>query len=170
MKDRDAPVGDEVRPLATHDLPAIMRVQEICYQPSLIEPGEALLSKMLLFSMGSWGCFSDGELAAYIVCVPAAGDDVIPLGRPAVSLPSRPDRLYIHDLAVHPAHRGRRIASDLVRKAEDIASWFGHKRLSLVSVQGTELFWSGQGFEPVHALEYAPGVPATYMVKVVSGA
>ena len=170
MNDRDASVRGEVRPLATHDLPSIMRVQEVCYRPSLIEPAEALLSKMLLFSMGAWGCFSDGELAAYIVCIPAEGDDIAPLSCRTSCLPSRPDRLYIHDLAVHPSHRGRCLASRLVRKAEDIASWFGHRQLSLVSVQGSEPFWAGQGFEPVHVLEYAAAVPATYMVKTIHDA
>ena len=163
MKDGNTSIRDEVRPLSAHDLPSIMSVQEVCYQPSLIEPAEALLSKMLLFPMGAWGCFCDGELAAYMICIPAEG--IVPLGRPTNSLPSRPDRLYIHDLAVHLAHRGRCLATRLIVKAEDTASWFGHKHLALVSVQGTERFWSKQGFEPVHKMEYAPGLPATYMVK-----
>ena len=155
----------ELRALSVHDAPAIVKVQEACYGPSLIEPDRALLSKMLLFSMGAWGCFSDGELVAYMICIPAAGDEVVPWGHPTTSLPSRPDRLYIHDLAVRPKYRGQGIASELVRKAEGIASWFGHRYLALVSVQGTERFWTGQGFEPVREQEYVPGVPSTYMIK-----
>lgn len=157
-----------LRALSVHDLPAIMKVQEACHGPSLIEPEGALLSKMLLFSMGAWGCFSDDELVAYMICIPAAGDEVAPWGRPTISLPSRPDRLYIHDLAVQPECRGQGIASTLVRKAEEIASWFGRRYLALVSVQGTERFWTGQGFEPVREQEYVPGVPSTYMIKAVS--
>lgn len=169
MNDPVAAKGDGARPLAARDMKAIMRVQEACYHPSLIEPAEALLSKMLLFPLGAWGCFSGEELVAYIVCIPAEGGDVVALGRPTVSLPRCPDRLHIHDLAVLPAHRGRYIASDLVRKAHDIASWFGHRRISLVSVQGTERYWSGHGFEPIRAMEYAPGVPATYILKTLCG-
>ena len=92
MNDPVAAKGDGVRPLAARDMKAIMRVQEACYHPSLIEPAEALLSKMLLFPLGAWGCFSGEELVAYIVCIPAEGGDFVDMGSPTVSLTRCPDR------------------------------------------------------------------------------
>ncbi len=157
--------ANDMRPLAPRDLPAIMRVQRASYRPSLIEPPEAFLSKISSFPMGAWGHLSDGELAAYIVCVPGTSNDIYPLGSVTASLPDRPDHLYIHDLAVHPAHRGHGIADRLIHQAEAVAAELGHRRIALTSVQGSEQFWVCHGFEHVRWLEYAPGEPAAYMVK-----
>jgi len=156
-----------LRKLLIHDLDEILRIQERCYSRSFIESPSALLSKILMFPEGAWGLFSSAGLSGYIICIPASGDNACPLGDETSSISDQSDRLYIHDLAVHPEHRSCHVGTQLVRQAESVAAYYGYNHLALVSVQETESFWINQGFESIYALEYGPEISAIYMTKII---
>jgi N-acetylglutamate synthase-like GNAT family acetyltransferase len=57
--------------------------------------------------------------------------------------------LYLHDLAVAPAARGRRAANALVAVALERAHADGLHWSALVSVQQSQAFWSALGYASI---------------------
>ena len=159
-----SPVG-QLRALESSDMQEVVRVQTAAFAPSLTEPPEALLCKINGFPRGAWGCFCEEELAGYIICVPWKGEKALPLGDTKVIPPEQADHLYIHDLAVHPDHRGKGVATRLVTQAIELARKTRSSRIALTSVQGSQKFWAGWGVRSKKKFEYAPGAPAVYMVR-----
>ncbi len=155
-----------IRPLLTSDLPDIVRVDRESYVPDFRESETAFLSKMALFRAGSLGCFEGSELCAYVFALPVRGDAVIGVAQVLDALPDGPDTMYVHDMVVAPAHRGRGLASLLLARIADVAGQLGLERFALVAVQGSETFWQRFGFESRATFEYVPGVVATRMVAL----
>ena len=62
-------------------------------------------------------------------------------------IPSDADQYYIHDIAILPKLRGGGLAHECIKKLFVIAKRY--PSTCLISVYGTERFWSQFGFEPV---------------------
>ncbi|EPY16422.1 gcn5-like N-acetyltransferase [Strigomonas culicis] len=58
------------------------------------------------------------------------------------------DTLYIHDIALHPDHRGGGRSQALVYAVLDQARRLAMPHVALVAVAGADRYWTGAGFEP----------------------
>ncbi|MBI0583511.1 MAG: GNAT family N-acetyltransferase [Methanomassiliicoccus sp.] len=154
-----------VRPLRPSDLPEVLRVQRSAYAEEYLEPVEAFARKLDLFPPGALGAVEDGSLVAYLFCHPWTLGEAAPLHAADLALPTSPDCLYIHDLAVRADRRGRGLSADLVDAALGIARRMDLNACALVAVQLTEPFWARHGFRRDRRLEYPPGRAAAYMVR-----
>jgi ribosomal protein S18 acetylase RimI-like enzyme len=64
------------------------------------------------------------------------------------ALPATPSTFYIHDIALLPAARGRRAATDIVARLAEHARRQRLPSLSLIAVGGTAPVWARLGFCP----------------------
>ncbi len=161
------PSSLSIRTLHSNDLPEILRVEEESYG-DLHESAAVHRNKIELFPEGVFGCFEAKKLCGYVFCLPWSGDAVFPLNKTMDCLPPDPDTLYIHDLAISPSARGKGISRLLMKEVFSLAERIGLHRFALISVQNSENFWKGFGFEAIQALDYFPGVPATRMVRKIA--
>ncbi|MEU7312891.1 GNAT family N-acetyltransferase [Streptomyces sp. NPDC007083] len=86
------------------------------------------------------------------------------------SVPSAEGNLHLHDIVVARPLRRRGLAQHLLRHLGRLARARGDERISLVSVGGSEGFWSARGFVPHPRIVPAGsgyGAGAVYMSKPV---
>ena len=151
-----------VRPMTRADIPRIMAIQFQCYASCYLESAEAFLHKLVMHQDGCLVLDADGIVAGYIVFHPARLGWVAPIDfLQDMTLPD-PDCMYIHDLAVDPAFRGKGIGGILFGEVVAAARACGLDRLSLVAVQDAEVFWERMGFCKERDILYG-GRPAAYM-------
>ena len=148
------------------DLDAVMAVQAACYPPSMQEPRAVLEARLLAASAScAVACDDDGNsdgVCGYLFAYPSRLGAVTDLGAP-FTLPPQPDTLYLHDLSVAPRAHGRGLARTLVEHLLAAGRAQGLLHAALVSVQGSERFWSGFGFRPAPAANPGCGAGlATY--------
>lgn len=148
--------------LLTHaDLPAVRGLQAQCYPEPYQEPEAAFAAKLRASPATAWGVAAqrmpggEPQLAAYLFALPVQGLQWPGLHAAFWSAPAQPDGLYLHDLALHPAARGQGWAQRLLAVAREHAVQQGWTRLVLVAVQGSEPFWSRQGFARVPSIDLA---------------
>ncbi|SDO62319.1 hypothetical protein SAMN05192530_10913 [Aureimonas jatrophae] len=126
------------------DVPAVMRLADIVH-PSFFEGASVFHDRLALFPEGQW-VLPGGpglDLAGYAVSYPARLGAPPPLDTVLGALPRDADSLYIHDVALAPAFRGRRLAEPVIRRLLALA---GPRPAMLVSVYGTAPFWERFGF------------------------
>ena len=154
-----------LRPLNPNDIAAVLEVQRKCYSTELIEAGETFEKKMAFYPEGCLGIEEDGELGAYVFCHPWIASQIVPLDFDMKAMPDHCDCLYIHDISVVPAWRGRKVAAELLASVFALARRNQLGKLSLVAVQSSEPFWAKQGFHPVRSFSYSDNVVATHMIR-----
>ena len=87
-------------------------------------------------------------------------------------LPPECDCLYLHDMAVLPEMRGKKIGEQLLYKFETEALRRKIRYVFLVAVQGAETFWPRMGYykknnaDTIKLSSY--GTPAFSMMKVLA--
>lgn len=152
-------------PLTPADLPALCAAAALLH-PGLPERPEVFAEKLRLSPEGCRKFVLDGALAGYALSHPW-GDGVPPLDEFLGGLPAAPACLYIHDVALLPAARGRGAAASFTDYAAALARRLGLPRLALVSVYGTAPLWARCGFGPAPCAadlsSYGPG--AVYMAR-----
>ena len=164
-----------VRPMVLSDLDAVLDIQRACYGEGFLE-GADVITRRIGSSVGlSCVAEREGRVCAYLAAYRSHPGKLTPLHGDfeAVSEPfSRPDTLYLHDLAVHPDATGLGLAQALVRHlwAQGVA--LGLTGSALVSVQGSQDFWARLGYQvqalgdPVQQQRLASyGEGACYMVR-----
>lgn len=147
MSEPAAPSPAGWRRMAAGDIPALMTLSERVH-PTFYE-GEAMFAdRLALFPQGSLVLPGpDGALAAYAIGYPVRRFAPPPLDTVLGSLPAGADALYVHDVAVAPEWRGRKLAEPAIDRLLSLAEPFG--AAVLVSVYGTGPFWSRFGFRSV---------------------
>ncbi|MEO6239137.1 MAG: GNAT family N-acetyltransferase [Vicinamibacterales bacterium] len=155
------------RQLTPSDMTDITRLEADLYVPALRISDASFRQLLALFADGALGVFDDGNLCGFVFALPLRSGTVLDLDAPLEQLPSDADALYIHNLGVAPAHRGRGLADELIAAAFAVARSRRLRVCELVSVHGSEPFWERYGFERLAAFEYAPGEPATQMRKAL---
>lgn len=153
-----------IKTIPQSDLPRVVAVQKNSYPQELWEDEGIFREKRRVFPDGALGWYRDGVLQAYVFVHPWHKNETAPLFTENMTLPDKPDCLYIHDLAITPAARGKGAARALVEAAFALAAKHGLQHFSLVAVQNSESFWQKFGFTPYKTLTYS-GVPAVHMVK-----
>jgi len=157
-------MSTEIKTIPASDLDDVVAVQQQSYPEELWENAAIFREKQRVFPAGAFGWYDDGHLQAYLFVHPWRRHETAPLFTETMTLPENPDCLYIHDLAIAPAARGKGAARALVTAAFALAKEQGLEHFSLVAVQESESFWRKFGFTPYKTLTYS-GVPATHMVK-----
>ena len=164
-----------VRPMVLSDLDAVLDIQRACYGEGFLE-GADVITRRIGSSVGlSCVAEREGRVCAYLAAYRSHPGKLTPLHGDfeAVSEPiSRPDTLYLHDLAVHPQAAGQGLALALLRHLWALGAAQGLRCSALVAVQGAQVFWQRQGYqeqaltEPDARTRLASyGAGASYMVR-----
>lgn len=137
-----------IRTIESRDWPALMAVQAACYTELEPESEAALKSKWQL-APATCLALADAQdrLVGYCLAHPWNGEALPKLG--VKTAPADGERLYLHDLAIAPSARGKGRAKSLVAAVLMRAKRQGFKKVTLVSVQGSQRFWQGCGFAPI---------------------
>jgi GNAT superfamily N-acetyltransferase len=143
--------GWRLRPLGRADVPALLQVQAACYGVEWLEDAALYARRLASPAHCSLAlCDESGALRAYLAAYWSVRGAVTPL-HGDFAAHAAADTLYLHDLAVHPAHAGSGLARALLDTAWRQARDRGIRHAALVSVQGTADFWRRQGFAPAPA-------------------
>jgi GNAT superfamily N-acetyltransferase len=133
------------RPMTPDDIHAVDEIGGIVH-PNYPEDIAVLKNRLALFPAG---CFvADGEDArlGYAVSHPSVIGRPAPLNTVIDALPQEADCLFLHDIALTEASRGRGLGRSLLEKLTDVATSRGFARLGLVSVNNSRAYWQAQGF------------------------
>ncbi|OWY40718.1 GNAT family N-acetyltransferase [Xenophilus sp. AP218F] len=139
------------------DLPAVLKVQQRCYPPHLLESPEALASRQQLSPDTCWVAASSGKLLGYLFAHPWRGETPPKLNVELRQLPADADTLFIHDLALHPDARGHGVAPRLVEQALRQARQRGLRYTRLVAVEGAAPYWQRFGYRSYRIPGYGLG-------------
>ena len=159
--------ADRWRPATRADLAAIVAIAAEVH-PDLPERSTVLDEKRLLFSQGCFCFDSDGAVLGYALSHPWTLYDIPPLDRFLEAIPPDANCLYLHDVALLDAARGKGAARALIRKLDDVAGQAGLPAIALTSVNETRRLWEALGFAPVSDKRLnidSYGGSAVYMIK-----
>jgi GNAT superfamily N-acetyltransferase len=136
----------------------------------LPESPEVFEEKLRLFPEGCFVLTEQTNVVGYSFCHPWRLRSIPPLNQLLIRLPTPPDAMLIHDVAVLPQARGRGSTAVLVGWIETLAKRLDISDLALVSVYNTRAFWARFGFEEVADGKLADklasyGASARYMVR-----
>ena len=146
MTSFDYNAAGAIRPMLPDDLDAVLRIQILAYKPHLHESRTTFAEKLALFP---GGCWIGGDSAAYLFSFPWLQESGVGLNAPLGRLPTTPDCLYMHDMAVDPPFHGRGIGQALAHTALTSAASMGFRCVMLTAVQASTGFWARFGFKVV---------------------
>ena len=136
-----------IREMRRNDLPFIMRIQQCCYHAIVPESQAVMESKLTIGPECCFVCEEGNQVVGYLLGHPWRSDSVIALHMELKELPSECNCLYLHDMAVLPEMRGRRIGEQLLYRFETEALRRKMRHTLLVAVQGAETFWQRMGYQ-----------------------
>lgn len=139
------PDGPDWRPLRAADMARVQAISELVH-PTLPERLEVLEEKRRL-SPGTCLGYGGEEIQGYGIAHPWLFGRIPVLDGFLVGLPSDPDCLFVHDVALMPHARGRGAAARYIRLLGGFAHASGLHGLACVAVYGAEQMWSQLGFE-----------------------
>jgi ribosomal protein S18 acetylase RimI-like enzyme len=139
----------QLKSLKTTDMAEVLRIQDYCYTEIEPESFDSLQAKILASLSTCLIAESSDGAVGYLIAVPIIYPNLPALDSPTFELAAGVDTLYIHDLAVDKAGRGKGVAQALVRASIDAAKGRGLSRACLVAIQNSQSFWEQFGFETV---------------------
>ena len=158
------------RELSVNNIESLVRVADKIH-PDLPERDEVFAERVKLFPRGCLGLVEgkSNELCGYVISHPIRYLQPPALDSLLGEIASDADQYYIHDLAILPKLRGRDLARECINKLFATAKQY--PTTCLISVYGTQHFWSRFGFVPVQLdgvlqkklLDY--GDDATYLER-----
>jgi ribosomal protein S18 acetylase RimI-like enzyme len=140
---------NQIRFLKTADMADVLRIQDYCYTEIEPESFDSLQAKILASPRTCLIAESSEGAVGYLIAVPIIYPNLPALNSPTFELAAGVDTLYIHDLAVDKAGRGKGVAQSLLRASIDAAKRTGLSRACLVAIQNSQNFWEQFGFETV---------------------
>ena len=157
------------RPTTATDLEAIQTIANVVH-PDLSERREIFAEKLRLFSEGCFVFVEDGVILGYAFVHPWLLNNIPKLNEFLLRIPSTPDCLLIHDVALLQQARGRGAARALLERIAKLAREREIPNIVLVSVYNSHLHWAHLGFEVVGNELVADGLKsygenARYMVR-----
>ncbi|CAF9910522.1 hypothetical protein IMSHALPRED_009222 [Imshaugia aleurites] len=170
--EKKQPVQDKAswRELSVNNIKSLAGVADKIH-PDLPESDEVFAERVKLFPEGCLGLLEGKgyELCGYVISHPIRRLQPPALNSLLGKIASDADQYYIHDLAILPQLRGCGLAQECINKLFAIARRY--PTTCLISVYGTEHFWSRFGFVPVQIddvlkkklLDY--GEDATYLER-----
>ena len=162
------------RELSVNDINSLASVADNIH-PDLPESNEVFAERVQLFPEGCLGLSESkgSHLCGYVISHPIRRLQPPALNSLLGKIAFEADQYYIHDLAILPRFRGHGFAQECMGKLSAIARRY--PTTCLISVYGTERFWSRFGFVPVQVddvlknklREY--GDDATYLERTNEG-
>lgn len=139
-------------------VPLMMRLQKLCFIEPLQETEDVYHAKLRMFPEGCIGCFFDDlpfvDLVAHLIFHPWNTKMPVPMNSHVDKLPDECDCLYLQEIAIHPAFRGKGILSHFKKMYMDYARLHGYKTFRGVSVQGSLPIFQRWGFEAMGETMY----------------
>ncbi|MBA2660943.1 MAG: GNAT family N-acetyltransferase [Bradymonadaceae bacterium] len=129
------------------DLSDVERIEYLAYSEELAEPIAVLAAKFRLAPALCFVARVDSMTVGYAIAHPWDRHSSPGLGVELSALPATREVVHIHDLALDPAYGGRGIARQLFDVLLNSAREQGFEELTLVAVQGAQMFWERMGFE-----------------------
>src|SRR3989344_158639 len=120
---------------------------------TLPERREVFSEKLTLFPAGCFKFMFEGKMMGYAFSHPWTLYSVPSLDDFLHTLPENPDCIYIHDVAILPAARGRNAAGLFIAQIVKVAQEMQIPHLACVSVYGTDVLWARFGFRTVSTNE-----------------
>lgn len=136
------------RTLTLNDLPQVGALADAVHQAYPERP-EVAVERLRLFPAGCFVAEVDGAFCGYGLTHPWIDGAPPALDSLLGGLPAAPDCLYVHDVALNVAARGRGLGRALVGRLTDLAAAHGLPRLSLIAVGGSAPGWRAMGFHEV---------------------
>lgn len=137
-----------IRPISPPDWPAVDHIQRAAFDAGVVEELAVFQSFAALSPSTCLLAEIDQEPVGYLLAHPWIPDDMPPLATALAVLPALATSLFIHDLALAPARRGRGTARALTEAGLRAGQTLGLSTASLLSVQGSQPFWEHMGFQP----------------------
>lgn len=139
----------QLKSLNTDYMADVLRIQDECYSEIEPESFESLQVKILASPQTCLIAESSEGALGYLIAVPIIYPHLPALNAQTFELLAGADTLYIHDLAVASAGRGKGVAQVLVRDAIDTGKRIGLSKACLVAIQNSQKFWAQFSFEAV---------------------
>ncbi|MGO4715501.1 GNAT family N-acetyltransferase [Bradyrhizobium sp. 2TAF24] len=136
------------RPMAAADLPAVAAIAARVH-PDYPENDAVFAERLRLYPAGCLVLAAGPELVAYVVSHPWHHLQPPALNSLLGALPAMSSTYYIHDVALLPQARGSGAGAAVVARLVAQARAEGLANLSLVAVNGSQVFWHRQGFAEV---------------------
>jgi len=134
-----------IRPIERGDWAEVDRIQRTAFSAEAVEDIETIRR---LGELSPETCFLavTNEPVGYLIAHPWVADELPPLNTMLAEIPQGAATFFIHDLALHPAARGQGVAQALLSAAFAKARELGLVDASLLSIQGSSVFWRKAGF------------------------
>ena len=139
----------ELKSLNKDHMADVLRIQEHCYTEIEPESLESLQAKILSSPSTCLIAASCEGPVGYLIAVPIIYPHLPALNSPTFEILEGADTLYIHDLAVLSAGRGKGVAQELMRASINAAKSKGLSHACLVAIQSSQKFWEQFRFEVV---------------------
>jgi predicted N-acetyltransferase YhbS len=139
----------DIRMMAVADLPAVLEIQAVCYTELTPESKESLHAKLRASPSTCFIASLAGDTVGYLFALPWESSNPPTLNAETCRLPSSPDCLYLHDLAVTPRARKSGAGRALVEAFLTRLSELDLGRASLIAVQSSAPYWERYGFRAV---------------------
>ncbi|HLO76672.1 MAG TPA: GNAT family N-acetyltransferase [Magnetospirillum sp.] len=152
------------RPMQAADLATVTAVADVVHVNYPEDPA-VFADRLALFAPGCLMAEEDGRVLGYCISHPGIVGQPPPLDTVLGALPAGCDCLYIHDVALLPAARGRHLGVAVARLLENVARVHGFGRMALTAVNGSDGFWGALGYLPQPCAKLASYGEATYRVK-----
>ena len=133
------------RPADAADVGVIYDIQCISHalQP---EAHDVLLERLLICPQGCFVLENGGVVSGYVLSHPWVRRAPPPIDARLGAIPAEADAWYLHDLALLPGTRGSGAGAKISALLAEQARLAGYRTVALVSVNGSQGFWEGQGF------------------------
>jgi ribosomal protein S18 acetylase RimI-like enzyme len=137
------------RMMTTSDLASVNEIAAAVH-PSFPEDAAIFAERLALYPAGCHVLIATGgALGGYIVSHPWRDRQPPALNSLLHALPANPSTYYIHDIALLPAARGGKAATEIVTALLQHARAAGLATVSLVAVNKSQDFWQRLGFSRV---------------------
>ena len=152
----------DIRMMAAADIPAVLEIQAVCYTELTPESEVSLHAKLRASQSTCLIASLEGDTVGYLISLPWTFSSPPVLNAETCRLPSSPDCLYLHDLAVTPGARksgaGRALVEAFLTQLRELDLG----RASLIAVQNSAPYWERYGFLAVPLSEPLKAKLATY--------
>ena len=152
----------DIRMMAVADLTAVLEIQAACYTEVTPESKESLLAKLGASQLTCFVASLEDHSVGYLISVPWEFSSPPMLNAETCRLPSSPDCLYLHDIAVAPSARkfgaGRALVGAFLTRLKELDLG----RASLIAVQNAAPYWERYGFRAVSLSEPLKAKLSTY--------